>query len=67
MSIRKSVSIWLAMRRRDLPGTVFILIVLAAVVVGIAWYGRQTGEHLADPKWPCFYGPKGVACKSQPQ
>lgn len=67
MSLRKKIPIWLETRRQDLPGALFILIVLAAVVVGIAWYGRQTGEHLADPNWPCFYGPKGIACKSQRQ
>jgi len=44
-----------------------ILIVVAGLVVAVAWYGRQTGEHLADPNWPCFYGPKGVNCKSEPQ
>ena len=58
---------WLELRKPDLPGVALILIVVAGLVVSVAWYGRQTGEHLADPNWPCFYGPKGVNCKSEPQ
>lgn len=63
--IRTRFLLWLKRRQRDLPGIVASLLVVAGVIVAAAWYGRHTGEHMADPNWLCFYGSKGVACTSQ--
>lgn len=42
-----------------------ILLVVMGFAVWVFWQGRQTGTHMADPNWPCYYGPKGVVCNSQ--
>lgn len=57
--------VWLGLRRQDLAGAVLILLVVVGFAAWVFWHGRQTGMHMADPNWPCYYGPKGVVCGSQ--
>jgi hypothetical protein len=49
-------------QRSDICG---VLVAAAIVLLGVAlsaYYGRFIGTHVADPYWPCYYGPKGTTC-----
>ena len=60
--MRLRLPVWPHVQRQDICGIVmaaaFVLLALALS----ASYGRFIGTHVADPDWPCSYGPKGTTC-----
>ena len=60
--VRLRLPVWPYVQRKDICGVAMVAALMLLAVALSASYGRFIGSHVANPDWPCYYGPKGTIC-----